>query len=46
MSDGDAEAFAKRKGWYEGFGFQRFDSTKVRMFMTMKQIRQIVRSKE
>ena len=46
MSDGDAEAFAKRKGWYEGFGFQGFDSTKVRMFMTMKQIRQIVRSKE
>ena len=42
MSDGDAEAFAKRKGWYEDFGFQSFASKKARMFMTMKQIRQIV----
>lgn len=42
MSDGDANAFAKRKGWYKEFGFQSFASNKVRMFMTMKQIRQIV----
>lgn len=42
MSDGGADAFAKRRGWYEEFGFQSFASNEVRMFMTMKQIRQIV----
>lgn len=44
MSDGDAEAFAKRKGWYEDFGFQSVASDEARMFITMKQIRQIVKS--
>ena len=42
MSDGDADAFARRKGWYEDFGFQSFASNEARMFMTMKQVRQIV----
>jgi GNAT superfamily N-acetyltransferase len=42
MSDGDADVFAKRKGWYEEFGFQSFASNETRMFMTMRQIRQIV----
>ncbi len=42
MSDGDADAFARRKGWYEEFGFQSFASNEARMFMTMKQVRRIV----
>ncbi len=41
MSDGDAEAFDKRKGWYEDFGFQSFASDEARMFMTMKQVRSV-----
>lgn len=44
MSDGCADAFARRRGWYEGFGFQSFASKEARMFMTMKQIRQLVGS--
>ena len=42
MSDGDAEAFTRRKRWYREFGFQSFASNEVRMFMTLKQVRQIV----
>ncbi len=42
MSDGDADAFARHKGRYQEFGFQSFVSNEARMFMTMKQIRQIV----
>lgn len=41
MSDGDAEAFRRCKNWYEEFGFQSFASNKARMFMTMKQIREL-----
>ncbi|MEM7651600.1 MAG: GNAT family N-acetyltransferase [Pseudomonadota bacterium] len=44
MSDDGADAFSKRKGWYEEFGFQSFASNQARMFMTMKQIRRIVAS--
>ena len=44
MSDGDPIAFARRKGWYEEFGFQSFPSNEARMFMTLKQIRQLVSS--
>ena len=44
MSDGCKDAFARRKGWYEGFGFRSFASNDARMFMTMKQIRQLVGS--
>mgnify|MGYP001803668957 CR=1 FL=1 len=44
MSDGGADAFSKRKGWYEEFGFQSFASNQARMFMTMMQIRRIVAS--
>ena len=39
MSDGDAEAFGRRKVWYEDFGFQSFASNEARMFMTMKHVR-------
>ncbi|MXY33855.1 MAG: GNAT family N-acetyltransferase [Boseongicola sp. SB0676_bin_33] len=42
MSDGDPEALVRRKGWYEEFGFQSFASNEARMFMTIKQVRQIV----
>lgn len=42
ISDGDEEAFAKRKGWYEEFGFQSFISNEARMFMTMKQVRAVL----
>ena len=43
MSDGGEAAFEKRKGWYRSFGFQSFASNPARMFMAMRQIRQIVR---
>ena len=42
MSDGGDDAFAKRQQWYEEFGFQSFASNPARMFMTVKQIRQII----
>ena len=42
MSDGDPEALVRRKGWYEKFGFQSFAIDEARMFMTIKQVRQIV----
>lgn len=42
MSDGDAAAVAKRKAWYEAFGFQSFASNQARMFMTMKQVRAVL----
>lgn len=41
MSDGDAQAFGRRRGWYAEFGFQRFASNEARMFMTMQQVRRI-----
>lgn len=44
MSDGNADAFRKRKEWYESFGFRSFASKNARMFMTLNQIRQIVES--
>ncbi len=44
MSDGNADAFVRRKGWYQDFGFQSFASNEARMFMTMKQVRQIIES--
>ena len=42
MSDGDVYAFARRKGWYQEFGFESFASNEARMFVTIKQVRQIV----
>ena len=41
MSDGDREAFVRRKGWHEEFGFQSFASNAARMFMAIMQVRQI-----
>ncbi len=42
MSDGDVTAFVRRKNWYQEFGFQSFASNAARMFMTIKQVRQLV----
>jgi len=42
MSDGGEAAFIRRRDWYAGFGFQAFSSTPSRLFMTMKQVRQLV----
>ena len=46
MSDGDTDAFKRRRGWYEEFGFQSFASNEARMFMTTRQIRRIVRESQ
>ncbi|MFD1694463.1 GNAT family N-acetyltransferase [Roseibium aestuarii] len=42
MSDGGPEAFQRRKDWYVAFGFRSFASRPSRLFMTLRQIRQIV----
>ena len=44
ISDGGEDAFARRMAWYEGFGFTAFASNPERMFLTMKQVRAIVRA--
>lgn len=46
MSDGDDDAFERRKAWYSAFGFQTFVSDPARMFMVMKQVRALVESDE
>lgn len=46
MSDGDENAFERRRLWYAEFGFQPFASNRARMFMTMKQVRAIVRESD
>lgn len=43
MSDGDDEAFEKRRAWYGSFGFQSFPSRPSRMFLTLKEVRAILR---
>ena len=42
ISDGGDEAFTRRKEWYEGFGFTTIASDRARMFMVMKQVREVV----
>lgn len=42
MSDGDDVAYQRRMEWYAAFGFQTFASNPSRMFMTMKQVRQLI----
>ncbi len=39
LDDGGPGAFARRKGFYEGMGFQSTPSRQARMFLTMKDIR-------
>ena len=45
ISDGGEDAFARRKAWYEGFGFATFASNPARMFLAMKQVRAAVRAR-
>lgn len=41
MPDGGKAATEQGKTWYRGFGFQEFPSNASRMFMTMRQIRDL-----
>ena len=45
ISDGGEEAFARRKAWYEDFGFTPFSSNPARMFLVMKQVRAMTQAK-
>ena len=44
ISDGGAEDLARRRAWYESFGFATFASDPGRMFLTMKQVRAAVQA--
>ena len=46
VSDGGEEAFARRKAWYEGFGFASFPSNPARMFLALKQVRAVVQARQ
>jgi ribosomal protein S18 acetylase RimI-like enzyme len=43
MSDGDQGAFERRRGWYGSFGFKSFPSRPSRMFLTLKEVRAILK---
>ena len=45
IADGGEEAFARRKAWYESFGFKAFASNPARMFLGMKQVRAVVQAR-
>ncbi len=44
IPDGGEDAFARRKMWYESFGFATFPSNPARMFLVMKQVRAVVQT--
>ena len=44
ISDGSEAEFARRKVWYESFGFTTFPSNSARMFLSMKQVRAVVQA--
>ena len=44
ISDGGEAEFARRKAWYESFGFSTFASNPARMFLAMKQVRAVVQA--
>ena len=44
VSDGSPNDLEKRIEWYRDFGFQSFSSNEYRMFITIKQIREIFSS--
>ena len=46
IADEGESAFARRKAWYEGFGFAAFPSNPARMFLPMKQVRASVRARQ
>ncbi len=43
ISDGGEAEFARRKAWYESFGFAAFASNPARMFLAMQQVRELTR---
>lgn len=45
ISDGGDEEFARRKAWYDSFGFTAFSSNPARMFLLMKQARVLVHAR-
>ena len=45
IADGGEAEFARRKGWYESFGFATFASDPARMFLAMKQVRAAVQAR-
>ncbi len=45
ISDGGEADFARRRAWYEGFGFQIFPSNPARMFLAMTQVRTAVQTR-
>ncbi len=42
--DGGEVEFARRKAWYESFGFATFASNTARMFIAMKQVRAVAQA--
>ena len=44
ISDGGEAEFARRRSWYESFGFATFVSNPARMFLAMKQVRAVVQA--
>ena len=46
IADGGEQAFARRKAWYESFGFAAFPSKPARMFLPMKQVRASVGARQ
>ena len=44
ISDGGEAEFARRKAWYESFGFATFASSPARMFVAMTQVRAVVQA--
>jgi GNAT superfamily N-acetyltransferase len=46
VDDDGEEAFQRRIGWYEDFGFQVMPSKKCRMFMTLKDVRGVVEARK
>ena len=45
ISDGGEAEFARRKTWYESFGFATFASNPARMFLGMKAVRAVVHAR-
>ena len=44
ISDGGEAEFARRRSWYESFGFATFPSNPRRMFLAIKQVRAVVQA--
>ena len=45
ISDDGEEAFDRRREWYKSFGFTPFASDPARMFLSIRQVRAVVREK-